>query len=40
MTPLCWGIVIVAVVGCVGIGLMGWACCALSGMCDEEEGKD
>ena len=37
MTPLCWGIVIVCV---VGGGFIAWAACAMSGICDEEEGKD
>jgi len=37
MTPLCWGIVIVCV---VGGGFIAWACCAMSGLCDEEEGRD
>ena len=37
MTPLCWGIVIVVV---VGGGFIAWACCAMSGICDEEDGRD
>ena len=36
MTPLCWGIVIV---GCVGIAFVAYCCCAMSGMCADEEGK-
>jgi len=40
MTPLCWGIVIVIIVVAVGGGFIAWAACAMSGICDEEEGKD
>ena len=34
MTPVCWGIVIV-VVG--SIAFVAYCCCAMSGICDEEE---
>ena len=38
MTPLCWGIVIVVV---IGIAFVAYCCCAISGMCaDDEEGRD
>jgi len=39
MTPICWGIVIVVVVLAIGGGFIAWCCYAMSGMCDEEEGK-
>ena len=34
MTPLCWGIVIVVV---VGIAFVAYCCCAVSGFCSDEE---
>ena len=36
MTPIGWGIVIVAV---IGIAFVAYCCCAISGMCNEEERK-
>jgi len=39
MTPVCWGIVIVVVVLAIGGGFIAWACCVMSGMCNEEERK-
>ena len=36
MTPVCWGIVIVVLVGCA---FVAYCSCAISGICSDEEAR-